>query len=97
LVRPFVLILFLAVHVGGQSLEEAVREIARNVLAPGEAPHVTERNISEGSRAPEFAAETTRARTLLERALRRPALRDARIVEVVVTATENISGPLLVV
>jgi hypothetical protein len=92
LVRRFILILFLAIHARGQSLEEAVREVARNVLAPGEAPHVTERSL-----APEFASETARARTLLERALRRPALRDPRIVEVVVTATENIIGPLLVV
>jgi hypothetical protein len=92
LVRPFLFILFLGVLARGQSLEDAVRGIARNILAPGETHHVTERSL-----APEFAAETTRARTLLERALRRPTPRDARMVEVVVTATENISGPLLVV
>ncbi len=84
--------LFLGVFARGQSLEDAVRGIARNILAPGETPHVAERSL-----APEFAAETTRARALLERALRRPAPREARMVEVVVTATENIGGPLLVV
>ena len=90
--RRFLLILLLSAGAHGQSLDNAVREIAKNLLAPGEVSHVSEHTL-----APEFAAETARARMLLERALRRPAPRDARFVEVVVTATENVSGPLLVV
>lgn len=73
------------------SLADAVRQLSANVLAPGEVAHVTEHAL-----APEFAAETARARSLLESALRRPASRDARTVEVVVTATRNVAGPLLV-
>jgi hypothetical protein len=91
LVRPFLLIPLLCAFAYGQTLEEAVRQIAKNVLAPGEVSHVSERPLD-----PQFAAETTRARTLLDRVLARPAIRDARLVEVVVTATENNSGPLLV-
>lgn len=87
----FLLGVILGGHARGQSLEDSVRQVAKNVLAAGEVAHVTEHPL-----APEFAAETTRARTLLDRALRRPTPRDARTVEVVVTATENVSGPLLV-
>lgn len=75
-------------------MDEAIRTLAKNVaaqLAPGEAVHVSERSL-----APAFAAETARARTLLDRALRRPAARGAVVVEVVVTATENLRGLLLV-
>jgi len=90
-VRSFLFCFLLGVLARGQSLEDAVRQAAKNVLAAGEVAHVTEHPL-----APEFAAETARAHTLLDRALRRPAPRDARTVEVVVTATENVSGPLLV-
>jgi hypothetical protein len=92
LVRFFLLIFWFCAFVRAQSLDEAVRQIARNVLSPGEISHVSERALS-----PEFAAETARAKALLDRALARPAVRDARMVEVVVTATVNNSGPLLVV
>jgi hypothetical protein len=90
------LALFLALLLGslacGQTLEDAVRQIAKNIQPTGEAVHFSERSL-----APEFAAETTRARTLLERSLRRTPPRDSPVVEAIVTATENINGPLLVV
>lgn len=92
LVRCFLFILLLGDLAHGQTLEDAVRQIAKNILASGDAAHV-----SGYSLAPEFAAETARAQSLLERALRRPPGRDAGTVEVVVTATRNVSGPLLVV
>jgi hypothetical protein len=91
--RPLLLVL-LATLARGETLDDAVRTLAKNVtaqLAPGEAVHLSERSL-----APAFAAETTRARTLLDRALRRPTARGAAVVEVVVTATENLRGPLLV-
>lgn len=84
--------LFLGSLAWGQTLEDAVRQIARNIQPAGEAYHFSERALT-----PEFAAETTRARTLLERSLRRTAPRDSPAVEATVTATENINGPLLVV
>jgi hypothetical protein len=94
--RPllFVLLAILAPETWGQTMEDAIRTLARNVaaqLAPGETAHVSERSLS-----PAYTAETTRARTLLDRALRRPPARGAALVEVVVTATENLRGPLLV-
>jgi hypothetical protein len=91
------LLLAVVVHLetmGGETLDDAVRSLAKDItaqLAPGEIAHVSERSLD-----PAFAAETTRARTLLDRALRRPAARGAGIVEVVVTATGNLRGPLLV-
>ncbi len=91
--RPLLLVL-LATFIRAETMDEAVRSLAKNIttqLAPGEAAHLSERSL-----APAFAAETTRARTLLDRALRRPAARGAAVVEVVVTATENLRGPLLV-
>lgn len=74
------------------TLDEAVRALARNItaqLAPNETAH-----FSENSLAPAFAAETARARAMLERAMR-PS-RGTTTVEIVVTATENAAGPLLV-
>src|SRR5580698_5671664 len=91
--RPLLLVL-LAVVARGQSMEDAVRALAKSItaqLAAGETAQLSERSL-----APAFAAETTRARTLLDRALRRPQARGAAVVEVVVTATENLQGPLLV-
>jgi hypothetical protein len=75
-------------------MDEAVRTLAKNIaaqLAPSETAHLAERSLT-----PAFAAETARARTLLDRALRRPQARGTTVVEVVVTATENLQGPLLV-
>lgn len=86
--------LLLAVVIRADTLDDAVRSLAKDVaaqLSPSETAHVSERSID-----PAFAAETTRARTLLDRALRRPAARAATVVEVVVTAAENLRGPLLV-
>ncbi len=88
------LLALLAVLAQAETLDDAVRELARDIaaqLAPGEIAHVSERSID-----PAFAGETTRGRTLLDRALRRPAARGAATVEVVLTATENLRGPLLV-
>src|ERR1017187_1814955 len=86
--------LFLAVLARGETLDDAVRSLAKDIaaqLTPGEIAHVSERRLD-----PAFTAETNRERTLLDRALRRPAARGATTVEVVVTATENLRGPLLV-
>jgi hypothetical protein len=91
--RPLLLVL-LAVVARGQSMDDAVRALAKSItaqLAAGETAQLSERSLT-----PAFAAETTRARTLLDRALRRPQARGAAVVEVVVTATENLQGPLLV-
>src|SRR5580698_7306588 len=89
------LFLLLAVLSRAQNLDDAVRSIAKDVtaqLSPGEIAHVSERSID-----PAFAEETTRARMLLDRALRRPTPRGATTVEVTVTATTNLRGPLLVI
>src|SRR5579863_4809197 len=90
-----VLLLFLlAVLTHAETLDDAIRSLAKDIaaqLTPGEIAHVSEHSL-----AASFATETTRARNLLERALRRPAPRGATTVEVLVTATENSRGPLLV-
>jgi len=91
--RP-ILLLLLAVLTRADTLDDAVRTLAKSIaaqLAATETAHLSERSLT-----PAFAAETTRARTLLDRALRRPQARGATVVEVVVTATENLQGPLLV-
>ncbi len=77
-----------------QTMDEAVRALAKNIAAQLGSAEIA--LVSERSLTPGFAAETTRARTLLDRALRRPQARGATVVEVVVTATENLQGPLLV-
>lgn len=89
------MLLSLTAFARGQTLEDAVRALAKTVaagLSPGEVAHVTPRSLS-----PSLAAESARAGALLDRALRRPAARGATAVEVVVTAAENLRGPLLVV
>lgn len=91
-------LLLCAALLGGQTLsptlDDAVRTLARNIaaqLAPNEVAQLNERSPD-----PAFAAETARARTLLDRALRRPAPRGAAVVEVVVSAAASIRGPVLV-
>jgi hypothetical protein len=77
------------------TLDDAVRALARSIASQLSAGEVA--RLSERSLAPAFSAETSRARNLLDRALRQPSNSSATPVEVVVTATENARGPLLVV
>ena len=77
------------------TLDDAVRALARSIasqLLAGEVARLSERSL-----APAFAAETSRAKNLLERALRQPSSSSSTPVDMVVTATENARGPLLVV
>ena len=91
--------LLLAAILRGQApliptLDDAARAVAKDIsaqLAANEIAHLSERSPDAA-----HAAETARARALLERALRRPAARGAAVVEVVVSASANLRGPILV-
>jgi hypothetical protein len=87
------LLLLLALVASGEALEDAVRTLAQSVsthLMPGETAHVTSRNLS--SLPP---ADVTRAQAALERALRK-RVRNAVVVEITLTISENLRGYLLV-
>jgi hypothetical protein len=96
--RVFFLLLFASLLRGQAALiptlDDAVRTLAKNIAAQLAANEVA--HLSERSPDPAFASETARARTFLDRALRRPTPRGAAVVEVVVTATENARGPMIV-
>lgn len=92
---PRFFLFFAAMLLHAETLDDAVRALASSIasqLAPGEVAHLSERSL-----APSFAAETSRAKDLLDRALRQPANRVGTAVEVLVTATENARGPVLVI
>jgi len=78
----------------GDTLDDAARSLARKIsvrFVPGEAPHVTARNLSNlGLR------EFTKARAAFERSLRRPAKTSSHAVEVTFTISQNLSEYLLV-
>ncbi len=87
--------LLLAAVCSGQTLDEAVRGLAKKVaaqLAPGEVAHVTgTRNLSSLANL-----EVTRARGTFERALRQPASHTAKRVDVALTVSQNSRDVLLV-
>ena len=89
------LCLLLTAICGAQTLDEAVRGLAKKItaqLAPGEVARVTTmRNLSPLGRA-----DTTRARTVLERALRQPVTRAGHPVDIAFTISHNPRGLLLV-
>jgi hypothetical protein len=89
------LLFFGAMLMNADTLDDAVRALARSIASQLSAGEVA--RLSERSLAPAFAAETSRAKNLLDRALRPPTNSSATPVDVVVTATENARGPLLVV
>ncbi|MGA2186330.1 MAG: hypothetical protein ABSH47_25220 [Bryobacteraceae bacterium] len=93
--RGISLCLLLASVSAGQTLDEAVRILARKVtvrLAPGEVAHVTgARNLSSLGNL-----EVARARATFERALRQPATRTAHRLDVTLTVSQNSRDVLLV-
>ena len=95
MLRGILLLLLLGELCGAQTLDEAVRSLAKRVaahLAPGEAAHVaTARNLS-----PLGSAEATHARAVFERALRPPKARHGNPVDVAFTISHNAAGLLLV-
>ncbi len=93
--RGILLCLLLGAVCGGQTLDEAVRSLAKAVvarLAAGEAAHVsTVRNLAAPG-----TAEAARVRGIFERALRQAGSRTGRPVEVAFTISQNPGGLLLV-
>lgn len=94
MVRGFVLCLLLAGAIRAETLEEAVRSLAKKMstrLTPAEAPKVVARSLS-----PMSANDTQKVRAMFERGLHHPAPRTAHPVEVTLTIAENVRGYLLV-
>ena len=94
MIRAFLFCLLFASVSRGETLDEAVRDLAKKVsarLAPAEAPRVTARNLS-----PLGTGEVAKARATLERAIRRPAARPAQPVDVIFTVSQNLRGYLLI-
>jgi hypothetical protein len=88
------LCVLLAGAIGAQTMDEAVRALARKTaarLTGSDAPRVVVRNLSNLS-----AGEVVKARTIFERALRRPAPRTAQPLEVTLTLAQNARGYVLV-
>jgi hypothetical protein len=92
--RGIVVCALLAAGLGAQTLEEAVRALAKRVIAqltPADVPRVTARTLSNlGS------GEAAKARTVFERAIRRPAPRNPEPLEITLTLAQNVRGYLLV-
>ncbi len=85
--------LFLSAFLGGETLDDAVRVLAKNVsarLAPNQIGHVTMRNVSSLGRA-----EAQRAQSSFEQAIRR-RVRNPETVEITLTVSENLKGYLLI-
>ena len=95
MLRGILLCLFLGGLCGAQTLDEAVRSLAKRVtarLAAGEVARVaTVRNLSSLGNA-----EATRARAVFARALRQPNARPGKPVDVAFTISHNAAGLLLV-
>jgi len=92
--RLGLLVLALAILCRADSLEDAVRVLAKRVaprLAPTEVPRITSRNLSSAGNA-----ELQRARAVMEQALRRRTPRNAQPVDITLTFSENVRGYLLV-
>lgn len=85
---------FLVAALGAQTLDEAVRALARKVaaqLTPADVPRVTARSLSNlGS------AEVTKVRSTFERAIRRPSPRTPEPLDISLTVAQNVRGYLLV-
>jgi hypothetical protein len=89
------LLLFLVIGLcaRGETLDDAVRTLAKKVMArlgPTEAPRLTSRNLTSLA-----ASEATKAQATFDRALRR-RLRNPMPVDVSFTISENLRGYLLV-
>jgi len=87
------LLFFLAVFLHAETLEDAARELAKNVLgrlAPNQTAHVTARNLSSLGRA-----DVSRVQSSFEQAIRR-RVRNPITVEITLTISENVKGYLLI-
>ena len=95
MLRGILLCLLLTALCDAQTLDEAVRSLAKRVaahLSAGEVAHVaTVRNLS-----PLGNAEAARARAAFERALRQPNARHGKPLDVAFTISHNSAGLLLV-
>jgi hypothetical protein len=93
--RRILLCLLLGAIGRGQTLDEAVRSLAKKVaarIAPGEVAHVaTVRNLSSLGNA-----ETARARAVFERTLRQSTAKRGNSIEIALTISHNSGGLLLV-
>jgi len=93
--RAILLCLLLAGLCGAQTLDEAVRSLAKKVtahLSAGEVAHLAmARNLSSLGNA-----EAARARAVFERALRQSSARHGQPVDVAFTISHNSGGLLLV-
>lgn len=77
-----------------QTLDEAVRALAKKVmsrLTPADVPRVTARSLSSLG-----AVEAAQAKTVFERAIRRPMPRSPLPLDVTLTLSQSIRGYLLV-
>jgi hypothetical protein len=77
-----------------QTLDEAVRTLAKKVmsrLAPADLPRVTARSVSG-----QGAADAAQAKTIFDRAIRRPVPRSPLPLDVTLTLSQNVRGYLLV-
>ena len=89
-----VLFALIAVQLGAQTLDEAVRALARKVIAqlqPADAPRVAARSLSNLGNA-----DAVKARIVFERALKRPSPRSQQILDITLTIAQNVRGYLLV-
>lgn len=93
--RKAVVCALLAAAAGGaQTLDEAVRALAKKVtsrLAPADVPRVTVRLLANLS-----GADAATAKTTFERAIRRPAPRSPKPLDLALTLSQNLRGYLLV-
>jgi hypothetical protein len=93
-VRAILIALLVAGVCSGDTLDEAVRSLARRMsgrLTATDIPRVTVRNLSTMS-----AAEAAAARASLERAIAKPAVRSDDSIDITLTISENLRGFLLV-
>lgn len=77
-----------------QTLDEAVRALAKKVmshLTPADVPRVTARSVSNLG-----AAATAQAKTVFERAIRRPVPRSPLPLDITLTLSQSVRGYLLV-
>ena len=89
--RPLLLCLLVVSAAGSETLDEAVRSLAKKVsarLAPSDAPKVSVRNLSSLG-----DGEAARAKAAFERSLRRSA---AHPVEVLLTVSQSLEDCVLV-
>ena len=89
-----ILCVLFALGLNAQTLDETVRTLARRVmtrLGPADVPRVTARSLSNLGNA-----EVNAARTIFERAIRRPMPRQPQTVDVTLTLSQSVRGYLIV-